>query len=443
MRNAPLIFSTFAGALCVISWGVSASGQNSGRDERWSEDISSLSTALARYQIDSPKLYPHLQADIAELKLQVSRMTDAGIALEVMRLTATAGVAHNRVVVPNTTDLRRLPLAFHWYADGLAVIAAAPEYSSALGARVLRIGSMTPENMLTAISPWVPHENEPGLRMASTENMSSLELLRAAGVVGATTSADLTLVRPGGEPFSLTVRVGQPNEEMKWFAEGSGLPDGLLSCRHPDSFYWYEYLADQRTIYVQFNRCGNDPKLPFRRFAADLFTFLDSRPVSSVVLDLRFNAGGDTGVLDPLKDGLRKRPSLRSNVYVLVGPGTFSAAKDEALLLRQELRLFPAWSVVWRPVFSKAELAAPPTGAVLVGEPLGQKLNQYGNAKEVVLPHSKILVVCTTQFFRWVKDGDPLQLPPDLSAPLTLGDASEGRDAALEAALMRIEMQRH
>lgn len=143
------------------------------------------------------------------------------------------------------------------------------------------------------------------------------------------------------------------------------------------------------------------------------------------------------------KDGLRQRPVLRDNVYVLIGPGTFSAAKDEARLLRQGFRRFPALAVLYPPAFSQDELAAPPTGAFLVGEPVGEKLNQYGNVKSVRLPHSGISVAYSTRFVRWVKDGDPLVLGPDLCVPLTLSDAVEGRDVALEAALSRIESRRH
>lgn len=196
-------------------------------------------------------------------------------------------------------------------------------------------------------------------------------------------------------------------------------------------------------MYIQYNQCASDPHLPFRNFAADLFGFIDSHSVSAVVLDLRFNGGGDAGVLDPLKDGLRQRPVLRDNVYVLIGPGTFSAAKDEARLLRQGFRRFPALAVLYPPAFSQDELAAPPTGAFLVGEPVGEKLNQYGNVKSVRLPHSGISVAYSTRFVRWVKDGDPLVLGPDLCVPLTLSDAVEGRDVALEAALSRIESRRH
>lgn len=143
-------------------------------------------------------------------------------------------------------------------------------------------------------------------------------------------------------------------------------------------------------------------------------------------------------MLDPLKEGIRARESLRNRVYVLTGAGTFSSGKDEALFMRQGLRTLPAFSMVKGIEFSTADLLKPPTGATLVGEPVSGKLNQYGNIKEFTLPHSRLLVICTTQFFRRISDGDPSELRPDIPAPMTLTDALAGKDVPLETALAQI-----
>src|SRR5580700_3246511 len=98
MQRASLSFSTFAGALYMLSSCLSASGQQSDRIQNWREDFTTLSTTLARHQADFQKLYPHLATDLASLLSRVPGMTDAEVSLEVVRLTAGAGVAHNRAV---------------------------------------------------------------------------------------------------------------------------------------------------------------------------------------------------------------------------------------------------------------------------------------------------------------------------------------------------------
>jgi hypothetical protein len=54
-------------------------------------------------------------------------------------------------------------------------------------------------------------------------------------------------------------------------------------------------------------------------------------------VDLRFNPGGDSSVINPLTGGLKARAALRSKLYVLIGPGTASSAQDAAIQLRRDL----------------------------------------------------------------------------------------------------------
>jgi hypothetical protein len=179
--------------------------------------------------------------------------------------------------------------------------------------------------------------------------------------VGAADSGDqvvLTLAKPGGEPFTLSVPAGVGGKRVSMF-EGLNIPLPLHR-KQPDNFYWYQYLADSQAFYIQYNRCKNDPKQAFKEFARDFFAFADSHPVKCVVLDLR------------LKSGLKARAALRSKVYVLIGPRTFSSAQMAAIEFRSDLH------------------------ATLVGEATGEKLNGYGEVKVLTLPNSGLKMQYST-----------------------------------------------
>jgi len=191
--------------------------------------------------------------------------------------------------------------------------------------------------------------------------------------------------------------------------EGLHVPIPLYRKRL-DSYYWYEYLEDSQALYIQYNRCANDPKLVFAEFAQDLFAFADSHPVKRVVVDLRLNPGGNSEVVRPLMSGLKTRKGLQSNVYVLIGPRTFSSAQMAAVDFRRELH------------------------AILVGEATGEKLNGYGEVRPLTLPNSGLKMQYSTKFFHLGKD-DESALKPDVLAAATLSDALAGRDPVLEAAL--------
>jgi C-terminal processing protease CtpA/Prc len=139
---------------------------------------------------------------------------------------------------------------------------------------------------------------------------------------------------------------------------------------------------------------------------------IDKHPIKRVVVDLRWNGGGDSRVISPLKKALAARPKLAGHVYVLIGPNTFSSALDNAMEWKRELR------------------------ATLVGEPTGGKPGgYYGEVKKLTLPNSKLVVRYTSKYFGGPPDQDASSLTPDIAAPLTLGDLISGRDPALGAAI--------
>jgi C-terminal processing protease CtpA/Prc len=135
---------------------------------------------------------------------------------------------------------------------------------------------------------------------------------------------------------------------------------------------------------------------------------IDAHAVDRVVLDIRTNSGGNSSVIAPLTAGLKARPTLRSRIFVLIGPETFSSGQLAAWEFRRQL------------------------GATLVGEPSGEALNSYGEVKVFTLPHSQLRVQYSTKYFRLGKDD---LLDPQIRVAATLEDVLAGRDPVLDAAL--------
>ena len=132
------------------------------RVTRWREDLNFLETKFSSGQLDFGKLYPDgsFQKEIAAVAADVPQISDAEIVLRLMRLVAAAGVAHNTVFLPTgALAFHRLPVWLAWYSDGLFVVRASDEYSRALGARVVSIGSQTPEQLEQRIPKFRKAEN--------------------------------------------------------------------------------------------------------------------------------------------------------------------------------------------------------------------------------------------------------------------------------------------
>ncbi|MGD0768133.1 MAG: exo-alpha-sialidase [Tepidisphaeraceae bacterium] len=390
------------------------------RPGRWEEDLDYFASKLPVSEKDFFMLMPRdkFEREVAELKRQVPRLSDPEIVFQLMRMVASLGVAHTEVSFGSATEktgLHSYPVQLRWFSDGLAVVAAASEYQKAIGSRVVRIGSKTPEEVEAAVAPYIAHENDAHLHVESPRYMTLVELMRHENIADPDGRLRLTCAKAGGEEFTLEITSeGSAKGGRRLITAADALHIPMELCRkHPNVSYWYEYLPQTQTLYIQYNRCADAPDNPFEDFASKLFAFADARPIQRVVLDLRFNGGGKTQIVDPLLNGLKSRPALsaKERLYVLTAGRTFSAAMDTALIFRRHLN------------------------AVLAGEPAGNKPNHYGQADHFTLPNTELQVQYSTEYVHQIRDADPLFLDPDILVPCSLDDFLAGRDPVLEAAL--------
>lgn len=334
-----------------------------------------------------------------------------------MRQVAGLGIVHTRVRWPSgDLALHRYPLRFHWFSDGLAVIAASSEYQKAVGCRVQQMGSHTPGEVEAAVAALIPNENEMGLHQESPEFLRVAELLQYLKIAEADGRIRCLLQQGEGTPFVLEIAPSTPGNPTRWIQiwEALSIPRGLAHQRL-NEHYWYQYLPEAKALYLQYNACRNVPEYPFPRFVADLFAFADSHTVERLIVDLRRNGGGSSRVVRPLVSGLKARPEWteRGRLYVLIGRQTVSSGLFAALDLRSECH------------------------AVLIGEPTGAKPNAYGDMRSFRLPNSRVEVTYSTKYFRLIKDGDPEALYPDVAVTCSLEDFVSGCDPALDVALSR------
>ena len=420
----------FVGILCGLAQqGTPAPSQSepsqsepSQRELEWRQDLQFLTAGLkapglriagglaTRGQKDFELLYPNFDKEIESLQADLSRLDDAEILLRVMRIVASAHVAHNRVQIPlGMGFLTRLPLTFYWFTDGLAVTAAAPEYSAALGARVLSIGGLSPEKFLTDLEPYVSYENDAELHHNAPDLMPARGVLQHFGMVDQENRVRLQLERPDRELLNISVPLAPGSVKKTGVAEALHISATFYRVDF-GKYYFYRYLSDSQTLYIQYNVCGNDPKMHFDGFVRQMFADSDAHTVKRVVIDLRRNGGGNSRVIDPLKNALASRLKTVGPVYVLIGPATFSSAVDNAGQLRRAL------------------------SARLVGEPSGGMPGGYGEVSTLTLPNSKLVIRYTTKN-RGTKGAGATALVPDIPAPLKLEDFLAGRDPALDAAI--------
>lgn len=386
------------------------------REGRWQQDIDYLAEQLP-YLHANAYFKTHretFQQQAADLRAAVPTSTDAQIGVGMMRLVASIGDGHTRTLPHWSINFRMFPVRAYWFSDGLYVVAAAPEFTQTLGAKITRIGQTEIQVAFEAVRPLVSADNEQEVLNNSPLYLATPEILNGLGILPETERGAFTFEPTNGEAFTLELPAvayeDYPSYVTLYDQAGAQRP---LYERDRDKFYWYEYLPDSQTLFVKYNVCDDMPGKPFSEFVKEMFAVVDNQPVQRLILDLRHNGGGNEGVLSPFIDAILARPALNAadKFFVFIGRETFSSAMQNAITLNNR------------------------TNATLVGEPTGGKPNHYGEVRQFRLPNSGLRVQYSTRYWVTVRDSDPPSVAPEIEAAPNIADMLAGRDPALVAAL--------
>src|SRR5262245_6889945 len=106
----------------------------------WQEDLKYFAKELPKRHRNLYHATSREQFDraVRDLDAAIPALADHQVIVRLARIAATVGDGHTRVQLP--ASFRLYPLALYWFGPELRVIAAGKEYESVRGARVVKIG---------------------------------------------------------------------------------------------------------------------------------------------------------------------------------------------------------------------------------------------------------------------------------------------------------------
>jgi hypothetical protein len=178
--------------------------------------------------------------------------------------------------------------------------------------------------------------------------------------------------------------------------------------------YWFEYLDQAKLVYFQYNRVQNDGKESIAKFSQRLFDFIEHHAVEKLVIDMRWNGGGNNFLNAPILEGLIRCTKINQpgKLFLIVGRNTFSAAMCGATQIERY------------------------TKALMVGEPTGSSPNFIGETVMVTLPYSRMAASISDLYWENSVAMDyRTWIAPRIYTPPTFAAYRAGRDPAMEAIL--------
>lgn len=379
-------------------------------------------------------------AKLRELEARAGTLSDAGLLVGLAQIGALTDNAHSGVRYrdPRALPAARLPLRLLWFPDALIIARATGEAADLAGARVLAIEGLAPDALYERTKS-LQGGSEINRRKHVPALIESLGILHALGVAKAPDRIALKVKLASGKVIDRVVtmvandavsptaegeRLWLPEPvagEVKWKTAitADALPTYLADAALP---FRTVPMADLDALYVQFRSNEDEDGHPIAEFIARAEAEIAARKPRNLILDLRFDVGGN--LLTTLAF-MRTLPSkAEGRTYLLVGNYTYSAGIISAAAVKK----------------------GGGDKVTVVGDELGDRLAFWSEGDRVSLPHSHLGMRYTNgtfdlksgcaavpQCLDHLVDVNLVSIAPQIAAPLTSTAYFAKRDPALDA----------
>jgi hypothetical protein len=398
------------------------------RDEQWRYDLDFFARRMKQMHFDLYAKVPREKflGEVERLKSDLPKLEDRQILVRLTRIVASVGDGHTRLRLAREggAPAPRLPVRLYQFDDGLFITSIDPKHADEpiLGAKVLRVGPMPVESALEALKPYCSVDSPMGYLSGGPPLLELPWFLEAIGAAapddrGAGGGAELTIRRRDGGEQTVTLEpiVIKREDIPKTFVRANKFAAAPLplDLKDTDAKLRCEYLPQRKLLYFRFAGVVDPPDSTFEKYVNDeLLGSMEKHRADYLVIDMRHNDGGNTGLVLPLIHGLARcdRVNRDGHLFVITSRDTFSAAVNTVTLLEQHTR------------------------AMFVGEPPGSPPSFVGESTYFLLPYHGNRVTCSSRYWQWGPSIDQRKwVAPQIAVKMRSKDFLENRDPMMEA----------
>jgi len=348
--------------------------------------------------------------EISKIKENASDFDKYRFYIELSKLISKIGDGHTSI--SSNLPFNYFPLYIYEFSDGYHVLEIDNNFKHLLGTKLVAIGDKPVNVVKEKISEIISTDNDFYLKHKLPDSIICADYLLHFKIMDELSFGRFTFEDSDGN--HKIVRLSSKKRDANARFLLTKIQDEMniqypLSSQYKGNNYWYQYFEKDKTIYLQYNKCRNDPFLPIDIFTDEILVIVKEKEVDTIIFDIRYNSGGSSILIEPLIDGLSKSSKINEDgkIYVIIGRETFSSAILNAFYLKDK------------------------TNAIFIGEPSGGKPNHYGDTKYFKLPNTQFEICYSTKYFKMSANNEDA-LYPDIEASLTYNDFINGVDPVLE-----------
>ncbi len=402
-------------------------GEFKNRVDGWRFDLALLIREIKRkspapFRYTSERKFDSIAS---ALNTRIPSLTDLQVIIELEKIMVLVGDGHTMIYAffERPEFRKNLPVNFRWFEEGLYITEADKRYQHLLGCRVMAFDYKTTEEILKGIDPIINRDNEVGPKVLGVMRMRTIPLLFGLGLVKSPDEIVLTVKDNTGNIKKVAMKADCPVSSRQLWDQ---LPDNWLTfyqyenkepplyLQHVFTHYWFHYFQNERTVYFQYNRISDDAENRFDHFCDNLFAFIDKNDVDKLVIDVRWNNGGNTSLVSYLLNKIIacRKINQKGKLFAIIAHRTFSATINMLGYLEGL------------------------TPVILIGEQTGSSPNFIGEDNPFELPYSRLMANVSDVYWQcsWPMDHRKW-FTPFMYIPTRFRDFISSKDPALDLVL--------
>jgi len=416
---------TLVGIVCFSATQLFA--QKDLTTEEWREDLKFFQETVHNENsfLFKKVTAAEFDAEVAKLNAAIPQLEDHEVMVGMLRIVSLFKYGHTDMgfkggVVP----YHKLPINLYEFKDGMYIEGGHQSHAKAIGAKVIEIEGMPIAEALEIIKPTVPAENIHYFKAFGIGNLLFPEILHAQRITPTLQKEITFTLEKNGTTFSHMIAAWNPEDipstkysrvqvEGEWLSARSQAVTPLY-LKNLDKIYYYEYLPEEKTVYVRHSMVRDDPSENTKAFYGRVFEFIENNDVEKFILDVRLNGGGNNFLTTPIITGVieTKKINKPGKFVTIIGRRTFSACQNMVNRLDNY------------------------TNVSFIGEMTSENVNFYGDARRVAMPNSKLTLQLS---FAWWQDKAPWEnregTMPEVPVMMTFDEYVTNQDPELQAAL--------
>jgi len=321
------------------------------------------------------------------------------------------GDAHTRVVSFRKYNIdqgiRELPFDVQIFDDGFFIVNTTEDYSSLLGARIVKVNSLSIDSVFKLVSTLIPNENPMWCKRQFNSYFNDVNLLSGLGIFQDSKDGLTIEVEIDSKILTKSIAISTSTRDKTIDYHSFYASKVPIYLKNSDQFYWYKYYKNEKVLYCQINAIRSNDEFSLEQFCDSLRNLSQNTELKAFVLDVRLNTGGSSRYNKTItKLILSDSINIKGKLFVIIGRSTFSAAQN----LVSDIEHY--------------------SDAVFIGEPTGSSPNFIGENNLFILPYSGLAISSSNVYHqRGLYSSDKrIWLAPDIYIPINFKDFMNGEN---------------